>query len=160
MPYQRKPTSIARRSVYYLNGLKHGGTARRLFLPEENPDEFFALLEDAFALYQPRTERDAGFVADTVHARWFLLRRQRAYDSYEYALCVKKPDIAEWTAEESHKLRLMDRYKIQAERALRRAMKNVESVGHGKGRRIRWQDLYELQRERCEWERNVYEVAV
>jgi hypothetical protein len=159
MPYQRRITSIACKSARSLNSLKHGGAARTLFLPEENPADFFVLLEDAFALYQPRTKRDAGLAADTVHARWFLLRRQRAYDHYEYALCVRKPDVSGWTAEEHHRLRLFDRYKIQAERALVRTMSNVEHISKSIGKRNRWRELLERERASCEWERDLSGVA-
>jgi hypothetical protein len=50
-----------------LNQLKHGSTSKSLFLKDEKPEEFFALLESAFEQYQPFCETDAGLVSRYVH---------------------------------------------------------------------------------------------
>lgn len=79
-----------RYSLRCLNGLKHGSSARKLLLPDENLSEFYALLHGVFEAYKPNTRRDAHFVADLAQARWFLLRRERAYTYYEQSLRLKK----------------------------------------------------------------------
>jgi len=161
MPDERQPKSIAGKTVASRSNLKHGGAACRLFLPDEDPDEFFALLESAFELYQPCREQDVQAVSDTAHAKWILLRRQRAFEYYEGLLVERKPDPMDWTAEEDHRLRLFDRYKIQAERAQVRALKNVKHIRSPENVAWprRWQELYALERERFEKELDALAVA-
>jgi len=159
MPDERQPKSIAGKTVASRSNLKHGGAARRLFLPDENPEDFFALLESAFELYQPCREQDAPAVSDTAHAKWILLRRQRAFEYYEGMLVARKPDPKEWTAEEDHRLRLFDRYKIQAERAQVRALQNVKHIRKDGAWPRKWQDLYALERERFEKELDALAMA-
>ena len=49
MPEQNtSSTTPSGRAVSALNHLTHGGTSQTLFLKDEDPDELFALLEDAF----------------------------------------------------------------------------------------------------------------
>lgn len=141
-----------------LNHLKHGGTANTIFLPNENPDDFFALLEDAFAFYQPATHRNAAFVANTALARWFLLRRQRAYDNYEYALCLRKPNVLNWTGEEHQALMRFDGYKLRAERALTRALEIADSVRRTTNVKV-WRKLCVAQTQRYELGRKRFHRA-
>ena len=140
----RKQTtpSADRYAIRCLNGLKHGSSARKLLLPDENSGEFYALLQEAFESYQPNTRRDAHFVADLAQARWFLLRRERAYTFYEQSLRLKKPEAEAWNLEEHHQLQLLNRYKVEAKRAVQRALLNLRYFDKD-GRRIRnWQDLH------------------
>ena len=133
--------SADRYVIRCLNGLKHGSSARKLLLPDENPGEFYALLHEAFE-HQPNTRRDAHFVADLAQARWFLLRRERAYTYYEQSLHLKKPQAESWNREEQHQLQLLNRYKVEAQRAVQRALLNLRYFDKD-GRRIRnWQDLH------------------
>lgn len=135
--------SDERYAVRCLNGLKHGSTARKLFLPEDNPRHFFSLLKETFETYKPNTQRDAQFVADLVYARWFLLRRERASSFFEFNLRLQKPNPDEWTVEDTHSIKLLKRYQIEAERAVASALENLHHFDED-GRRIRpWQVLYE-----------------
>jgi hypothetical protein len=131
-----------RYAVRCLNGLKHGSTARKLFLPDENQNDFFVLLEATFETYKPRTKRDAHFVADLAYARWFVLRRERAAKNYEFQLRLQKPDPDVWTADDHHQIRLLKRYQIEAERAVQSALGNLHHFDED-GLRVRpWHDLY------------------
>ena len=137
-----------RYAVRCLNGLKHGSTARKLFIREDNPEHFFALLKETFEAYKPNTKRDAQFVADLVYARWFLLRRERASAFFEFNLRLQKPDPEQWTAEDRHSMRLLKRYQIEAERAVESALENLHHFDED-GRRIRsWQSLHDEFKER------------
>src|SRR5580658_5018396 len=122
------PASLPASARFSLNALTHGGTAQTLFLPDENPDHFWALMDDAFAHYQPGTCQDADLVTDSVQARWYLSRRQRAHANYEFRLHEKYPDSSHWPDASLNRLNLFDRYKTQAERALRRALINVQAI--------------------------------
>ena len=104
-----------------LNSLSHGGAAESLFIPGENPADFEDLLHHAFAEHQPSSDQHSAFVYHSVHARWLLARRQRTTAAYELELHKQMPDPTHWPNESLTRLNLFDRYKTQAERALRRA---------------------------------------
>ena len=101
MPEQNtsSPTPSGR-AVSALNHLTHGGTSQTLFLKDEDADEFFALLEDAFKYHSPTNSQDAGLVTDTVLARWFLIRRQQTHMYYEAKLHERKPLSTYWVQPE------------------------------------------------------------
>lgn len=90
--------------------------------------EFFALLEEAFARYQPQNEEDTVMVQELAETQCAVLRRQRAYDDYEYAMCLQKPNFADWSKSERHQLQLLDRYKKQAERELQMVLRQVQAM--------------------------------
>ena len=158
MPQKIELISLVNRKTWQRrSNLKHGARARTILLPDEKSEDFFALLEDAFALYQPKTARDTSLAMDVVNSRWFLLRRQRAYDSFDYELCSRKGDASHWTPAERRKLRLLDQYKIAAERAWGRALKNADYIGMGTRRGAKsalrpWEEWYQIQREKCRGE--------
>src|SRR5580698_2512515 len=83
MPQQTGPTTPSGRARAAMNSLTHGATSKSLFLAEENPDEFFTQLEEAFEHHKPTNAQDSALVTDTVLARWFLERRQRIFQSKE-----------------------------------------------------------------------------
>ena len=69
------PSTISTR----FNGLKHGAASKELFLPGENPDEFFALLDDSFRYYKPVSLEQSQLIKDLTEARWQLERRKRVH---------------------------------------------------------------------------------
>jgi hypothetical protein len=109
------------------NALKHGGTANKHILPNEDPAAFASLLEGLMDEYRPDTVQSRIFVENLAEAHWFLARRQRAFDAIESAIYEHEPDVANWTEHHLKRLALADRYKTQAERALKRALNNLES---------------------------------
>jgi hypothetical protein len=122
-----------------LNHLKHGGTAKRLFLPDENPEDFFALLTDAFEQYQPATDHDAALVTRCIHDHWILLRRERTADSFEVALHTRKPDPTYWVPVDLNEMHLLDRYKTEAARAYTRSLRNLQTIQKMTHDDQRWQ---------------------
>ena len=70
-------------AVSCLNHMKHGSTSKSLFIKDENPDDYLALLESAFEQFKPFSDHDAGLVSRCVHDNWILLRRQRTADTAE-----------------------------------------------------------------------------
>lgn len=135
------------------NALTHGGTSQKLFLPTENPADFEALLAGIRAEYTPETEQHHLFVEQLAMAHWLLWRRQRAYNSIEAAVYHEAGnDPANLTEAQFHRLALAERYKIAAERALKRAFANAESIPKGRKsdrdyreRHARWQAAQELR---------------
>jgi len=151
-------TELSPKAGACFHSLAHGGTAIKIFILGEDPDEFFALLESNFQDYQPATDEHAGLVTDAVLARWFLLRRQRAHISFEHSLHESAPDPASWRTCDLHKLDLFDRYKTQAERALKRALTNVHHIRKTALQEQHWQELYQLRKQRFELERQRFEL--
>ena len=159
MANQTGPTSITGKAASCLNHLTHAGASQTLFLKDENPDQFFALLQNSFEHYQPTTDEDAFLVSDSVLARWFLLRRQRTFANYESTLHERRPDPNLWIDSDLHSLDLLDRYKTQAERALKRALTNVHAIKKDALSEQHWQHQHELQKQRFALERERFELA-
>lgn len=142
-----KATSIPR-ALSCLNALSHGGTSTKMFIPGEDPAYFDTLMDEAFSLHQPSSSTDAGLVTDSVHARWVLWRRQRAHISLEYKLHTERGETDFWTVEDYHAVELLDRYKTHAERALRRALTNVNGIRKDEFQREHWRELLALNKDR------------
>jgi hypothetical protein len=153
------PKTPSERAVVALNALTHGATAKTLFLEDDNPDEFFALLEDAFEHHQPTCRQDSDLVTDTVLARWFLSRRQRIYGAYEAALYKRKPDGFYWIPCDVEDLEVFERYVTTASRALTRAFNNVRHIRRDAQSEYRWQTHHEFQKERFALQRERFELA-
>ena len=120
-----------------------------MFLPKriENLAEFFAMLEEAFALFKPERRYGSNTVARLVQAQYSLLCCQRAYDDYDLAMCRQKPDYADWTAQERQKLQLLYHYKKQAEAQHRITAYTVPQINkYDIGDQASWQAWYALHR--------------
>lgn len=153
------PASLPARALTSLNALNHGAAADTLFLPEEDPTLFFANLDDAFAHYQPSTSQDADLVTDSVQARWYLSRRQRAHANYEFQLHTHYDDSSFWPDASLNRLNLFDRYKTQAERALRRALVNVQAIRKDALRQQHSAELLALNKQRFQLQLEKWEYT-
>jgi hypothetical protein len=130
-----------------MNNFRHGGGSASLFIQGENAEDFFALLEDAFAQHQPAFDQDAAIVTDSVHARWILNRRQRAADQYEAGLYKLKPDPLNFIPKiELKEIDLFDRYVTTADRALTRALQKLQFIHKMARDEQRWQ--FQLEKEK------------
>jgi hypothetical protein len=130
-----------------MNNFRHGGASASLFIQGENPEDFFALLEDAFAQHQPVFDQEAAIVTDSVHARWILNRRQRAADQYEAGLYKLKPDPLNFIPKiELKEVDLFDRYVTTADRALTRALQKLQLIHKMARYDQRWQ--FQLEKEK------------
>jgi hypothetical protein len=158
-PQTAAAASLPSRAQACLNSLTHGGASQTLFIPGENPDDFYALLENIFAEFQPATTHSAGIASDAAVARWFLWRRQRAFLENESQLFTEKPNQADWTEADLHRLNLFDRYKTQAERAFRRAFVNLEAVRKETARELHWQANLELAKQRFALQNERFQLA-
>ena len=128
-----------------LNGLKHGGTSRTLFICGENPQDFYSLLNEQFKTHQPGTTEDAHLVTDLVLARWHLQRRQRVYNKRENELYNEASQEDSPSLQAVNELSNYERYRTQAERALQRAGKNVSILKKDKQNEEKWRAQLDLQ---------------
>jgi len=124
---QTGPVTAAGKAISSCNATTHGGTSEKLIVPGERQEDFDALLNDLLEEYSPETPGARNLVEDAALARWFVWRKQRAYNAVESALYSAQPAQELWTAETYHQLALVDRYKTAAERALKRTLQNLEA---------------------------------
>ncbi len=111
-----------------LNNLKHGGTARSMFLPGEDPQEFFKLLAESFETHTPAHTDDAAMVTDAVVARWILWRRQRISFRRESDICAESTTGDQPSNYGLRDMVNVDRYRTTAERSLARAVTNLRNI--------------------------------
>jgi hypothetical protein len=145
---QASDTKLTPKSLSCLNHLKHGSTSKTLFLKDENPEEFFALLENLFLQYAPNFDHDAALVARAAHDFWIMLRRERTVDAYEKALHARKPDPTYWVQPDLHEMHLFDRYKTEASRAYTRSLKNLQTIQKMARDEQRSQQLFEREKQK------------
>jgi hypothetical protein len=125
---QTGPVTVEGKQISSRNATTHGGTSEKLIIAGERQEDFDALLNDLLEEYAPATQQVRLLVEDAALARWFMWRKQRAYNAVESALYAAQPAQELWTAEAYHQLALVDRYKTAAERALKRALQNLDSL--------------------------------
>ena len=124
---QTGPVTAEGKQVSSRNATTHGGTSEKLIVAGERQENFDALLNDLLEEYAPATQQVRLLVEDAALARWFVWRKQRAYNAVESALYTAQPAQELWTAEAYHQLALVDRYKTAAERALKRTLQNLDA---------------------------------
>ena len=129
-----------------LNGLKHGGTARLLFLPGEQPQDFYNLLAESFETHKPSTIEHSALVTDSVLARWFLWRRQRAHAKREFEIFDAELNDNSASPSGLKELELYDRYCTTAERKLSRALANLERIKKYELNEQKWRAQHESQK--------------
>ena len=159
MSNQSGPTGLTGKLASCMNNLQHGGTSTSLFLKDEKPEEFFALLENAFQQHQPATDQDAGIVTRSVHDHWILLRRERTADAFEAALHERKPDPRYWVPVDLHEMNLFDRYKTAAARAYTRSLKDLQTIQKMARDEQRWQHQLAMQKQKLSLDVERWELA-
>jgi len=148
MANQSGPTTTNGKIASSMNNLRHGGTAKTLFLADEDPEAFFALLLNFFERHQPQCDYDGSLVTRAVHDEWILLRRERTVDAYEKALHTRKPDPTYWVQPDLHEMHLFDRYKTEAARAATRSLKNLQTIQKMARDEQRSQQLFEREKQK------------
>jgi len=133
---QTGPVTDAGKEISSRNALTHGGTSEKLIVPGERQEDFDALLHNLLEEYSPETPDARNLVEDAALARWFLWRRQRAFNSVESALYAQQADPAQWPPEAFHKLALLDRYKTAAERSLKHVLQNLNGLQRGRKQQV------------------------
>jgi hypothetical protein len=133
---QTGPVTDTGKEISSRNALTHGGTSEKLIVPGERQEDFDALLKEMLEEHSPETPGARHLVEDAALARWFLWRRQRAFNSVESALYAAQADPAAWPPEAFHKLALLDRYKTAAERSLTRVLQNLNGLQRAKKQQV------------------------
>jgi len=148
MANQSGPKTFTGKLASCMNNLQHGSTAKTLFLADENPADFFSLLENFFEQYQPTFDHDAGLITRAVHDFWIMLRRERNVDAYEKALHARKPDPTYWVQPDLYEMHLFDRYKTEAARADTHSLKNLQTIQKMARDEERWQQQFEREKQK------------
>ncbi len=139
-----------------LNALKHGASAKTLFLPTEDPAQFDLLLDNAFEQYQPANFEAEGLVYDSVEAKWYLTRRQTVRADYELLMHTTHSDTNYWPDQDMDRLERFDRYCTTAERAFRRALVNVRFLRTEAVKDEKWRELLVLRKESLQFAREKF----
>ncbi len=129
-----------------------------LFLPNEQPQDFYALLAESFETHQPATTEHAALVTDTVLARWYLWRRQRAYYLRERGLYGEFDMVDSPTQVQLKELETFDRYCTSAERKLDRALTTLQRSNKAALDRQKSQSQLELQKQRFDLDLQRFEL--
>jgi hypothetical protein len=148
MANQTGPTSFTGKLASSMNNLRHGSTAKSLFLSCENPEDFFALLANSFEHYQPSFDDHAALVTRAVQDHWILLRRERISNTFEHHLCEREPDPVAWSVTEMDHLHRFDRYKTEAARAYTRSLKNLQTIQKMERDEQKWQQQLAREKEK------------
>ena len=148
MANQSGPTTYTGKLASSMNNLRHGSTAKSLFLSTENPEDFFALLANSFEQYQPAFDQDAALVTRTVHDHWMLLRRERTSDTFEKTLQERKPDPTTWEPSELDAVHRFDRYKTEAARSYARSLKTLQTIQKMARDEQKWQHQFAVEKEK------------
>jgi hypothetical protein len=83
---QTGPVTAEGKQISSSNATTHGGTSEKLIVAGERREDFDALLHDLLEEYAPATVQARNLVEDAALARWFVWRKQRAYNAVESAL--------------------------------------------------------------------------
>ena len=141
-----------------LNSLKHGGSSRMMFIPGEQPQDFYKYLAESFETHKPVTTEDSALVTDAVVARWFLWRRQRAHYKREFEIFNEADQQDSPSPSGLAELERFDRYRTQAERALNRAIKNLQTIKKDTLSEEKWRAQLELQKEKFQFQLKNFEL--
>jgi len=148
MPNQHGPVTREGKLASSMNHLTHGSTATSLFIKDENPEDFFALLENAFEQYQPAFDHDIALVTRAITDHWLLLRRERALLFFDAALHNRKDDYRTWLEADFCELQRFDRYKTEAARAYQRSLKNLQTIQKMARDEQRWQHQFASEKQK------------
>ena len=142
------PVTDAGKETSSRNSLRHGLTAKRLLLSVEDQAEFDELHDGLLEAYVPKSPYEHFLFEEFVRAYWFWSRAQCAHAAFLDAIvrAEQKTDprltpeqaLASVFLEEKYakRLRLMMRYEAAAERAYRKAKKELEAEIYA---RRRWE---------------------
>ena len=101
------------------NSRTHGVLAKKMrILPDEKQEQYDAVVQGWMAQWEPTDYQEHKLVETLIENDWQHRRAQRRLLETEASIIeANGADPAEWTAEQTHRLELMQRYKTTAERA-------------------------------------------
>ena len=123
---------------------------------DESRDEFDAFFERLDDHYMPYNPEERVLVAKLAECRWSLHRRKRAVESIEAALYKATPDPAQWSEADFRRLAIADAYRLQAEKLVCRAQRNVEAFVRNRLEDSKWQGYFDLADRRFHLQRQKF----
>ena len=137
-----------------------GRTHENLFVGDEKPADFYALLNSLLERYLPDSGHVRALVEDAAIARWHLWRHQRVVHRREQELFTTQSDQSDpgqWMSGVFHSLQILQRYKNAADLSCRRAYANLEAIRKENARAQRWQLSFNVQKQRHELAQRKYD---
>ena len=130
--------------------VKHGARAvQSLILPDETMEEYTALRAEWLDHFQPEDFDEKVIVDELISAHWLFKRAKRRLMETEFAVAgPENVHPADWTAEDEHKVELMQRYKTSAERSFYRALNEARKYF-----KEQWEAAAKLRKLQVELER-------
>ncbi len=123
--YSTGPTSPAGKSASSQNSTIHGCCSKTVILPGERQEDFDNLYDRWMSACEPDTPAATDLVEQLILQKWYLERNLRRYEEVERELA--EFPFPDWTDQQHKKFQLALRYKTAAERAVSRAMHDVEA---------------------------------
>ncbi|MBV9765771.1 MAG: hypothetical protein JOZ48_13075 [Acidobacteriaceae bacterium] len=123
--YSTGPRSPDGKAASSQNARTHGCCSKALLLPGESQDDFDDLHDRWMSGCQPDSLAATELVEKLIVEKWYLQRALRRFDEVEQELA--EFPFAGWTPEQHKKFQLALRYKTAAERAVSRALHDVEA---------------------------------
>jgi hypothetical protein len=108
--------------------------------------------------YQPATAHEYWLIQDLACERFGLLRRQRACNAVEADVFQTHPEPEVWSDIDFKRIALADRYRLRAERAYQRALKNVRRFCQERATSYRWEARHDLAIRELEFEKKKHEL--
>ncbi len=111
------------------NSTKHGVRAKTVvILAEESEEEYEKVVRGWNERWEPTDYEQEKLVETLIQNDWMHRRAQRWLEATEARIVAEAGlDPVDWTAEQRHKMELMQRYKTTAERAFYRAWSALQS---------------------------------
>ena len=126
-------------------------------LAGENVEDFLQLTASLVDHYHPASAHEYSLIEDLACERWLLLRRLRAHNAIEAELFTRQPDPSQWSEIDFKRLAQADRYRLQAERIVHRALKRVNEFRQEHLTNYRWEAMHDMAVRQLEFEKKKHE---
>jgi len=120
------PSSPEGRAISSKNATKHGCTANTLILEHESVEDYKALAETWFKVYQPKDKLECTLLEQVVNANWYYRRAEAALAQIEATFLEENPNPADWTEAQDRKILRHQRYKTAQMNLMNKAKKQLD----------------------------------
>ncbi len=142
------------------NSTKHGLRAKSvLLLPDETQEAYDDVVRGWNERWEPTDYEQEKLVETLIQNDWMHRRAQRWLEATEARIAAEAGvDPVDWTAEQRHKMELMQRYKTTAERAFYRAWSALRGLEKDLERQNKENQELRLKAAKLELEQNAHKL--
>jgi hypothetical protein len=117
------PRTPEGKAISSQNATKHGCRSQKLILRHESPADYEALHEKWWDEYQPSDHIEETLVQQLIDSHWFFKRASLRLEQVEWEMPM---NAKHWVESYRKQVETFTRYKTTAERAFRRAFREVQ----------------------------------